>query len=443
MKKFITRSLFLLVIMGFSLVSVNAATVYEPADWTDGSGYGTAEEFTPYITNIKGETIAVGGMYVGPYSKKSQQTLDAGITEELLIDLDLDSMTAPEFFEVSLALNDKTKTYLDEAVVMTQLVEEGKIKLTAGWAPDFEAVVTEDGVYTYRWEVYKESGKAYVKFSLVNDGTVVATTGAKEFASLNVDGVSVRYVWFCNVNVANGVNVYSRLPKLTVDAKTNSDYVTVVDAEKAKTVLESSAKVDLFTRYDVERFDTIVTGAFEKVTKEDMKDDDEDAYNLFEDKIKDDTIVNFFSAVFKTEVEEDNYSGLSQILKYSEAIDLSLVLPTDLPAVAKGFERKYYLIKADMADFYDKLIELVENDPDALNNIDEFELLELEVVEPTLSKDGKTLNFASDSYDMYALSYVDSELPPKTGDNIMTYVVIAIISMLGLVVTTKAKKRFN
>ena len=96
-----------------------------------------------------------------------------------------------------------------------------------------------------------------------------------------------------------------------------------------------------------------------------------------------------------------------------------------------------------MADFYDKLIELVENDPDALNNIDEFELLELEVVEPTLSKDGKTLNFASDSYDMYALSYVDSELPPKTGDNIITYVVIAIISMLGLVVTTKAKKRFN
>lgn len=443
MKKFITRSLFAFVIMGFALVSVNAATVYEPDDWTDGSGYGTATEVETYITNIKGETTAVGGMYVGPFSKKSTQTLDAGITEELLIDLDFNSMTAPEFFEVSLALNDDTDAYLDEAVVMTQMVEEGKVKLTAGWAPDFEAEVTEDGVYTYRWEVYKENGKSYVKFSLVDNGTVVATTGAKEFASLNVDGVSVRYVWFCNVNVAEGVNVYSRLPKLTVDEKTNSDYITLVDAEKVAKIVEESAKVDFIHKGIIERIDTIVKGGFEKLTKEEMKADDEDFYNLFEEKIKNDTIVNFFTTGYLAIIDGAGYHSELPIFKYNEAIDLNLVLPTDLPAVPEKHERKYYLIKFDMADLIEKLLE-EGNDLDNIDTDELVELLELEVVEPTLSKDGKTLNFASDSYDMYALTYIDSQLPPKTGDNITTYVIMGIISMLGLAaISLKIKKSFN
>lgn len=448
MKKFITRSLFAFVIMGYALVSVNAATEFTYEGWKYGSGYGTKEQYTDYITTMTGEFNDAAGMYYGPYNKESEQTLEEGINEELLIDLDIENMVQSEFFEISLALNDANGDYLDEAVIITQLVEEGKIKLTAGWAPEFEAVVEEDGLYTYRWEAYIESEKAYVKFTLLNGTEVVGTTGAIERASINAEDVAVRYLWFCNVNVANGVNVYSRLPKLTVDADTNSDVITLVDAEKAATILENSGKVDLFTRYDVKRFDTLVTGEFEVITKDEMKQGDEDIYNLFEDEIEKDTIVNFFMSSFIASVDEDNINNLNTILKYSEAIDLSLTLPTDLPAVAKGYERKYYLIKADMFNFYNKLLELLEEDPDAFDNMDftdlMADLMDLEVVEPTLSKDGKSLTFASDSYDVYALSYVDSELPPQTGDNIVTYVVIGLISMLGLVVLgKKTRKMFN
>jgi len=444
MKKFITRSLFAFVIMGYALVSVNAATEFTYEGWKDGSGYGTKEQYTDYITTMTGEYNDTAGMFYGPYNKESEQTLEEGINEELLIDLDFDNMGLNELFEISLAFNDANGDYLDEVVVMTQLFEEGKIKLSAGWAPEFEVVVEEDGLYTYRWEAYIESEKAYVKFTLLKGNTVVGTTGAIERASINAEDVSVRYLWFCNVNVANGVNLYSRLPKLTVDADTNSDYVTVVDEEKAATVLESSAKVDLFTRYDVKRFDTLVTGEFEVMTKDEMKQEDEDTFNLFEEEIENDTIVNFFMSSFIASVDEDNINNVNPVLKYSEGIELSLNLPTDLPAVAKGYERKYYLIKFDMADFYDDLIELLEVDPDALNNLEMVDLMDLEVVEPTLSKDGKKLSFTSDSYDVYALSYVDSELPPQTGDNIVTYVIIGLISMLGLVVLgKKTNKLFN
>jgi len=446
MKKFITRSLFAFVIMGFALVSVNAATtVYELADWKAGSGYGTATEVETYITNMTGELNTAAGMYYGPYSKKSTtKALADGILEETHVDLNFETVEVGELFEVTLSLDDEDENYLDEAVVMTQLVEEGKFKLTAGWAPEFEAEVTEDGVYTYRWEVYVEEEKTYVKFSLVNDGEVVETTGAIEFAKLNVEGVTVRSLWFCNIKVAEGINVYSRLPELTVDADTNSEDITIVDAEKAEDILGASAKVGLFTRYDVERFDTLVTGQFEKITKEEASEDEEEMVKLFDDAIENDTIVNFYNAAFAASVDEENYYGESPIISYTDGIELNLVLPTDLPAVAKGHERKYYLIKADMADYNEKLMKLLEEDPDALDNLDEFELLELEVVEPTLSKDGKSLNFTSDSYDIYALSYVDSELPPKTGDNIMTYVIIGLISMFGLaVISLKSKKLFN
>lgn len=444
MKKLFTRSLFAFVIMGFALVNVNAAvTEYGFADWKAPDGYGEKTEVTDYITNIMGEEVAVGGMYLGPYSKKATEVLLAdGVKEEVHVDLDFNGFEAGEFFEVTLSFDDEDESYLDEAVVMTQLVEEGKFKLTAGWAPEFEAVVTEDGVYTYRWEAYVEGEKTYVKFSLVNDGEVVETTGAIEFAKLNVEGVTVRSLWFCNVNVAEGVNVYSRLPELTVSADTESEVITIVDEEAAEEIIRESAKVDYLTRYFVERFDTFVSPLVEIKSYDEMLENDEETVEFFDEELDKDTIINFFRLGLYA--EEDEYQYSDTLIAYTDEIDYNLVLPTDLPEVAKNHERKFYLIKADMADYYEKIMELLEEDPDALDNMDEYELLELEVVEPTLSKDGKTLTFASDSYDLYALSYIDSELPPKTGDNVVTYVIMGIVSMIALaVVGKKSKKLFN
>lgn len=452
MKKFIKRSLFTFVIMAFSLVSVNAATEFTYDGWTAGTGYGTKTKVTDYITNLNGELNASAGMYYGPFNKQSTQTLKDGITEETYVDIDFESMSAPEFFEVSLAFNDASKTYLTEAVVMTQMVEEGKVKLTAGWAKDFEAVITEDGIYTYQWQAYIKSDKGYVKFNLLNDGEVIATTGEVEFNTLTDENISVRYLWFCNIQAANGVNVYTRLPKLTIDVKSNNNYVTVKDEESAKKIVEKSARKDMFTRSDVERFDVSISMNVEKMTKEELLDDEEEnqlLIDLFEKKIKDAIIVNYFSADFVAlvdeEADESSFKFETEILKYSDPVGMKLVIPTDLEKVKDKYERQFKILRIDLSKSVEKLIEYFKENPNAnLEELDYSLFYEVEEVETTLSDDEKTLEFDAIGSALYALAYLDTELPPKTGDNITTYVIISTISLLAVaLVIVKAKKSFN
>ena len=63
---------------------------------------------------------------------------------------------------------------------MSQRVGD-KIKLTAGWAKDFEAYIQTKGVYTYQWKMWIETEenakKTYVQFTLLQGEKEIATTG--------------------------------------------------------------------------------------------------------------------------------------------------------------------------------------------------------------------------------------------------------------------------
>ncbi|MCI6265992.1 MAG: InlB B-repeat-containing protein [Erysipelotrichaceae bacterium] len=249
--------------------SVNALTTYEADDWEDGSGYGTATEVDDNITNIKGETVADGGMFYGPYSKASTAKLADGITEETYIMLDPEKYNHGEFFQVSLGLKNGADEYVNEAVVMTQKVDDA-FKLTAGWASDFSATVTRKGIYTYQWKMFIDNGKTYVNFTLLQGNREIATTGNIDFDT--VDGpdskdpiadeadVSVKYLWFCNVQVANGVDVYTELPtvKLTFVDPTGGDDDLVLDVyqyasftteevDDLKAAIEEAAQTEGYT----------------------------------------------------------------------------------------------------------------------------------------------------------------------------------------------------
>ena len=224
----------------FATHSVNALTTYEATDWEDGSGYGTATEVDDNITNIKGETVADGGMFYGPYSKASTAKLADGITEETYIMLDPTQYSQSEFFELSLALKNGAGEYVNEAVVMTQKVGDS-FKFSASWAPNFSATVTRKGIYTYQWKMFIDGNKTYVNFTLLQGNREIATTGNVDFDTvIGPDSkspiaaeadVSVKYLWFCNVQVANGVDVYTQLPtvKLTFIDPTGEDEDLVLD----------------------------------------------------------------------------------------------------------------------------------------------------------------------------------------------------------------------
>lgn len=418
-------ALFAVLLMGVSVVDVDAATEYTFEGWSTFSGYyGTATKVSDNITNLKGRSDAIGGMYLGPFNKQADKvTLLGGIKEQTHVELNFDTMSQGEFFEVSLALKNGANAYVSEAVVMTQRITEEQIKLSAGWS-DFEAVVTESGLYTYQWEVYTEGTKTYVVFSLLNDGEVIATTGKVDMDGIKTadtlnpiaeqENVTVKYLWFCNVNVAKGVNVYTSLPTLVVDEK--------IDKEVADVILDS-VKNDETLKEIVETNDATVSLVVDPIKEvaEEVKDD-------FKEVVKDSVVLDFFdiSILLETESEEYNLTELKKEIK------LEMPLPTDLPEVSEGKARKYFVLRQH-------------------GN-------EIKKLDATLSEDGKSVLFASDKFSTYALAYVDEELPvveeelpadkeelpPQTGDNVMLYVVLGLITLCGFCFSVSSvKKQFN
>ncbi len=232
------KMLFLMAALAFmvSLPIASALTEYKYDGWQAGDGYGSKTKVDENITNLKGEYSTDSGMYQAPFSKagKNAKLVD-GITEEVHVGLDFDTIANGEFFDVSLALK-KTdanggETYVSEAVVATQR-EGDKIRVTAGWAPNFKAYVTSKGVYTYQWKMWIEgtgdAKKTYVQFTLIQGKNEIATTGKIDMDSdalktsdtLNPiaeqENVTVKYLWFCSLNVARGVNVYTEVPTVNL-----------------------------------------------------------------------------------------------------------------------------------------------------------------------------------------------------------------------------------
>lgn len=218
----------------FAIHSASALTEYKFDGWYAENGYGSKTKVDENITNLKGNETASGGMYVGPFSKAAKNVkLADGITEEVHVGLDFDKIKEGEYFEASVALkttNDNNEEkYVSEAVVMSQRVGD-KIKLTAGWAKDFEAYIQAKGVYTYQWKMWIETEenakKTYVQFTLLQGEKEIATTGKIDFDTLTTadtlnpiaeqKDVTVKYLWFCNINVKEGVNIYTEVPTVTL-----------------------------------------------------------------------------------------------------------------------------------------------------------------------------------------------------------------------------------
>lgn len=195
------------------MINVEAKTEFTATDWIidGGDGRGTVTALDDNITNIKGdETESSPGMYYGPYSTKSEAKLADGITEEVYIELNKDSMTHGELFALTMSLNNAEGDYVEELLVNTQKVNDEYL-IKVGLDPDFSATITEDGVYTYRYTATLEDGKTYLQFSVLKWDEVIASTDKIDMGVTEAE--SVRRLWFCGISAANGVNVYTTLPE--------------------------------------------------------------------------------------------------------------------------------------------------------------------------------------------------------------------------------------
>ena len=166
--------------------------------------------------------------------------------------------------------------------------------------------------------------------------------------------------------------------------------------------------------------------------------------------------------------EKNTGATIDTIDQLKENIKLTIEIPQDLPKIEEGFARKYYIIRN-----HNGLIKYLE---------------------AILSEDGNTLSFETDRFSAYALAYIDEEIPtsegnlgdtieepkedeekeptisndpvtdpitdpttdttadanndttnnnniPNTGDNIVLYVILAIIAICGIVIAKKVNTK--
>lgn len=429
MKKIFSLVLCVILALVLFATSVSAAT-YTFDSFVDGSGYGTKAQVSENVTNLKGQYDSGMGMYVGPYSKASTSKIEDGILEESYIELNLDNTKNGEFFEVSLALQNATNEYVTEAVVMTQKTAENEMVITAGWAPNFKAVVSSNGIYTYQWRMFVENDTPYVNFSVLSGDTVIGTTGNIDMDTiggvddknpiLGEEGVCVKYLWFCSINVAEGINVYAQLPGTEVE---------FVQDEKAEVVVETTETTTQTLTNSLESNNiTVKPGDNVEINvevKELSEEENADLEVALTEKVNGANLVSTYDITLPVKV---NDAVVGELTKLSDKIELKLAIPEGLPEVAEGYNRVYYVVREHNG--------------------------ELEVLNTVVNSDN-TVFFETDEFSRYALAYADEKVEtpaqdetpekddtPKTG--VATYVEIAtavvLVAAIGIVVVNRRKK---
>lgn len=202
------------------------------------------------------------------------------------------------------------------------------------------------------------------------------------------------------------------------EASISDDTNIVVDnGDEIKEILLESLKQ--LKKYDDESISL-------QIVVEDIKVDDEttkDFENTLENnEINNGKIVSYFdiSIAIKNSITNEQLGNLTELTK---KIKFSIAVPEGLENVNEGYIRNFYIIKKHG----DKTT----------------------IINGTLSKDGKYIEFETDEFSTYALAYEDvlssddvvsTEVVPQTFDgigNILMFGTLAVISMAGITIYFK------
>ncbi|MDE6285127.1 MAG: hypothetical protein K2M17_05220 [Bacilli bacterium] len=144
----------------------------------------------------------------------------------------------------------------------------------------------------------------------------------------------------------------------------------------------------------------------------------------FKNLLKNATIVNYFDISINV-IDMDSNSVIGKLTELKDKISFGIIIPNELINNDSTITRKYYILRE-------------HNDS-------------IEILDVSLSDNGKFLEFLSDKFSTYALAYADEKIEqetpsedlenndettienPKTYDKIVTYLVINGISIVGAV----------
>ena len=201
-----------------------AAPILLPSDWISGNGYGSVETVSDVSAVLKGDTVLdQNNAHCGPYVNTKGTLLENGtVVDEVNVYIDPAQLTAGEKFALTSSLNDVNDNYLTEFLVNFWKDNTNGISVSGGLDSNFSAQLTEAGLYTFKYSYIPGETMVFGNFSILKDGVEIASTNDILLPGTSLDvAKGRRAVWFVDISVANGLQVYSI---------TDADYTKVDEA---------------------------------------------------------------------------------------------------------------------------------------------------------------------------------------------------------------------
>lgn len=211
-----------------------------------------------------------------------------------------------------------------------------------------------------------------------------------------------------------------------ITSEGETKYVVATEEEVVGTPYEASesATAEEFEEVIAELEKNIEEVSEEELTGAELKAYQEVKVFLTEMKkaLEGKTIVSAHN-IFYGSFIDDAYVINSNQSELKEAVEVTLNIPETLTKVKEGYTRKYSVIR----------LHEIEKEDGSYS----YEVAKLDAKD---NGDG-TVAFETDKFSVYVLAYEDvqnttSTSNPDTGDNALTYLVISIISVVGLMLIT-------
>ena len=189
------------------------APVLLPADWTSGDGYGSVETKSENLAILKGEAGDPNSdnAHTGPFiNTKGALLADGTVVDEVNVFLDPAKLTVGEKFGLTTGLNNTEDKYLTELLANFWKDNENGISVSVGLDPSFQAQLKDAGLYTFKYTFIPGETMVFGNFSIWKDGEKIASTKDILMPGASTDiAKGRRYVWFNDISVADGLEVYS------------------------------------------------------------------------------------------------------------------------------------------------------------------------------------------------------------------------------------------
>lgn len=374
--------------------STNSTAIYHPQDGTITVNGGTIEGATG-IEMRSGKLTVTGGTIRGTYQPVEVNANGSGTTTD----------------GAGIAVAQHTTKKAIE------------VKVSGGTIEGHTAL--------YESNPQKNEAAAIEKVSItVSGGTLNTINGGTNAIYSENDRITVEGGEFNaelpeDVTTSEGSEVYE---VETEDGETK--YVVATDEE----VVEEVYETEVLTKEEVEANLKEIEELLKEVAKEELEEEAQAYYELLEnfladvnEALKGKTIASSHD-IFYGSFIDGNYVLESDQRELNEAVEVTISIPESLEKVKEGYTRKYTVIRTHETIAEDGTLG--------------YEIAELDAKD---NGDG-TVTFASDKFSTYILAYEDVQntTNPNTGDNILVYLVLSVISVAGLMFTgLKVAKKNN